>query len=164
MFRRSRTSSGQVLQHAHHVRAGLPLQDQAGDEELQIDERDALAQVVQRVFERRAEGQFLHQLLEFHLHRIAGLGGDGFEAAVNVVAGAHGTGEQVDGVGKLIFEFAQALGARHAGYRRSESQPMKHGKQQAQEKQLHAEQPNKQKEADRQRQRHETEPRRRRGI
>ncbi len=37
----------QILEHLHHVRAGLPLQDQAGDEELQIDQRYALAEVAQ---------------------------------------------------------------------------------------------------------------------
>ena len=37
----------QIFQHLHHVRAGLALQDQAGDEKLQIDHRHAAAQAVQ---------------------------------------------------------------------------------------------------------------------
>ena len=34
--------------------------------------------------------------------------GDGFEAAVDVVAGAHGAGEEIDGVGKVLFELGHA--------------------------------------------------------
>ena len=30
---------------------------------------------------------------------------------MDVVAGAHGAGEQVDGVGQLLFEFAEPAGA-----------------------------------------------------
>src|ERR1035438_2391741 len=69
--------SRKVLQHAHHVGARLPLQDERGDEELQVEQRHALAQFMQRGFHLRPQRQFLHQLLELHLHRVAGLGGDG---------------------------------------------------------------------------------------
>src|ERR1022692_1283401 len=69
--------SRKVLQHAHHVGARLPLQDERGDEELQVEQRHALAQFMQRRFHLRAQRQFFHQLLELHLHRVAGLGGDG---------------------------------------------------------------------------------------
>src|ERR1017187_1899402 len=88
-----------VLQHAHHVGAGLPLQDQRGDEKLQIEQRHPLAQRVQRGFHLRAERQLFHQLLQLHLYRIAGLRGDGLQTAVYVVPGPHGSREQIDRVG-----------------------------------------------------------------
>ncbi len=79
-----------------------------------------------------------HELLKLHPHRIGGLGGDGFEATVNVVAGAHGTGEQVDSVGKLMFEFRQPFGARQpdVGDRNRADEK---GQEKTQQEQLHSE-------------------------
>ncbi len=65
--------------------------------------RDALAQAVQRRFDLRAERELLHHLAELHAHGVGGFFGDGFEAAVNVVAGAHGAREQIDGVGQVAL-------------------------------------------------------------
>ena len=79
--------------------------------ELQIDDGNAFAQAMQRRLERRAERQFLHHLAELHLDRIEGLVRHGFQAAVDVVAGAHGAGEQVDGVGQLFLELVQPAAA-----------------------------------------------------
>ena len=107
-LRRSRTSSARFSQHLHQIRAGLPLQNQSGDEELQIDERNAAAQAVQRVFKRRAESEFLDHLAEFHSYRVEGLLRDGFETGVHVVAGLHRAVEQIDGVGQHRFEFVQS--------------------------------------------------------
>ncbi len=143
---------GKVLQHTDHVCARLPLQHQAGDEELQVDEGNALAQIVQRGFERSAQSQLLHQLLEFHFHRLAGFGGDGFEATVDVMAGAHGAGEKVDGVGKLIFEFSQPPGAFHADVKDGDRADQQ-GQDAAQQQKTHPKKTEQQEEADSQRQR-----------
>src|SRR5260370_640636 len=98
---------GEILQHLDHVGASLPLQDQAGDEKLEIDERHAESQVAQRVLDGRAERQFLDHLAELHAHGVEGLLGHGLQAAVDVVAGFHAAVEQVDGVGEVLFEFLE---------------------------------------------------------
>ena len=50
-------------------------------------------------------------------HRVGSLGGDGLQAAVDVVAGPHGAGEEVDRIGQLLFELAQPARRARAGYR-----------------------------------------------
>ena len=48
------------------------------------------------------------------LHRVGGFGGDGLQAAVDVVAGAHGAGEQVDGVGQAALRTCASRACAHA--------------------------------------------------
>ena len=54
------------------------------------------------------ERQLFDDLAELHADRIGGLCGDGLQPAMDVVAGSHGTVEQVDRVRQLIFELAAA--------------------------------------------------------
>ena len=48
----------------------LALQNQAGDEELQVDDGHSPAQPMERGFNLRTESQLFHNLLEFHFHRV----------------------------------------------------------------------------------------------
>ena len=96
-------------------------------------EGDALAQAVQRRLHLRAQRQLFHQLPELHADRVGGLGGDGLQAAVDVVAGAHGAGEQVDGIRQLLFELAAAGASARARCRATGAMPEAAADEQPQE-------------------------------
>src|SRR5258708_12436308 len=95
-----------MFEYCQHVRTGLALKNQTGDEELQIDDRHALAESVQRRFNLRTERQLLHYLLEFHFHWIGCFRCDGLQTAMDVVAGLHRSVEEIDGIGQHIFKLA----------------------------------------------------------
>ena len=95
----------QVFEYLHQVRAGLALQDQAGDEEPQIEQGHALAEAVQGFFQRSAQRQFFIQFTELHADRVERLLRNRLQPGGDVVAGLHGTVEQIDRVWQALSNF-----------------------------------------------------------
>ena len=71
--------------------------------------RNALGEIAQRHFERRAQVLFVEQRAEFLAQRIGHLFAHHFQADGKGVAGAHGTRQKVERIRKLLFQLVQPL-------------------------------------------------------
>src|SRR5208282_1476143 len=106
---------GQVVKNLGQIAAGFALQHHCRHEELEVDQRHTVGQIEQGVAHREAEFLFFIKLAEFSGNRFRDLVGNHFECGGKCVAGAHGAGERVDGLGKLLLKFLEALGPHVRG-------------------------------------------------
>jgi hypothetical protein len=72
----------EVLEDLGQVAAGLALDQDRRGEEPDVDERDALRQVVERVFQRQAEVLLVEGLAELRAHRLLEFVGDHLQAGL----------------------------------------------------------------------------------
>src|SRR5271170_3864274 len=100
-----------IVQYLGQVASGFALQHYGGDEELDVDEWDALREIDESVTYGQAEFLFFVELAEFSGDRLGDFVGNHFQGGGEGVSSAHGTGQSVDGLGKFFFKFLKALGA-----------------------------------------------------
>src|SRR5208282_1131792 len=105
---------GEVVENLGQVAAGLALQHHRGDEELDVDQRDAVGEVEQSVAYGEAEFLFFVELAEFSGNGFGNFVGNHFEGGGEGVSGADGAGQGIDGFGKLLLKLLEAFGA-HVG-------------------------------------------------
>src|SRR5260370_40647534 len=88
---------------------GCALQHHRRDEKLNVDQRNALAQVEQGVAYWEPEFLFLEELAEFPANRFGDFVGNHFERGGKGVSGANGAGERIDCSGKRLLNFWKRL-------------------------------------------------------
>ena len=110
-LKRSRITARQVVEHLGQVAARLALRQHRRHEEARVEHRHAPRHAAQRVGQRHAEVLLVVDAAELGADRRRHLVGDDAQAGRERVAGAQRAGDQVDGLGELLLEHAQPLGA-----------------------------------------------------
>src|SRR5208282_5804232 len=79
-------------------------------EELNVDQRNTVGKVEQGVAYREPEFLFFVELAEFSGNGFGNFVGNHFQSGGKGVSGTNGAGERIDGLGKLLLKFLEALG------------------------------------------------------
>src|SRR5208283_5380365 len=119
---------GKIVENLGQVTAGFALQHDGGDEELDVDERNAVGEIDERVANGKPEFLLFVELAEFAGDGLGYLVGDHFERGREGVAGADGAREGIDGLGKFLIKLGEALGAHlgSPGVRKEEAEQEAH--------------------------------------
>ena len=97
------------------VAAGFTLQHHCRDEELDVDQGNAVRQVEQGVAHRQAEFLLLVELAELSGNRFGDFIGNHFEGGCKGMSGADGACQRIDSLGKLFLKFLETLLAHVRG-------------------------------------------------
>ena len=97
-----------LVQDFRQVTARLPLQDDGGDKEAEVQVRHAPAHVFQSIFERHAQVLGFVASLKLLADRIRHLIGDQIDAAGQAVAGSQSAADQFQSFGHLGSEFPES--------------------------------------------------------
>ncbi len=113
----------QVVENLGQVAAGIALDEDGGHEETHVENRDAHRHFIQRVTKRQAVVLLVERLLELRTDRFRQFVGDHAERRLKRLSGADGAGQQVERLGKLLFEAFQPAGPaiHQPGHRRGTS-------------------------------------------
>src|SRR5712692_10581637 len=90
----------EVVENLGQIAAGFPLNQHGGDEEPDVEDRDALGHLVERIAERKTEVLLIERLLELGSHRLLQLLGHHAEGGLERVARAKSAGYQVEAFGE----------------------------------------------------------------
>ncbi len=99
-----------IVQNLRQVAAGFLLDQQRGHEKANVNQRDALAEVQQRVAQRKAEILFFERIAKFASQWLGHFRGNHLQASGERMAGANGAAEQINGFGKGLFKGPQTPG------------------------------------------------------
>src|SRR5208282_2597170 len=105
----------EVVKNLGEIAAGFALQHHRRHEELNVDQRNTVGEVEQGVAYREPEFLFFVELAEFSGNGFGDFVGNHFESGGKGVSGANGAGEGIDGLGKLLLKFPEALGPQMRG-------------------------------------------------
>src|ERR1019366_5073393 len=104
-----------VVENFGKIAAGFALQHHRRHEELDVHQRNAIGQVEQGIAHGQAEFLFFEELAEFSAHGLGDFVGNQLDGGGKGVSGANRAGESVDGLGKLLLKFLEALGPHVRG-------------------------------------------------
>src|SRR5271156_836412 len=93
----------QIVEDFSEVAAGFTLQHDGGNEELHVDQRNALGQIHEGVADRHAELLLLIELAELAGQRLGGFVGNHFQGGGEGVTGADCPSQSVDRLGKKFL-------------------------------------------------------------